>query len=254
MARRRQVLAVPPVRAACSRPGGGRLHAVPRFPGAQRVRGPALRAAGAHLRAPARAARRPAHRARATWPTSCARPATARARAKVEESGWFARNGDRARHRAAAVRLLGRRAARAPHPRDASRAARSPACATCWGQEVPLARLEPLAIGGIYPGEQRGPRAGALGRGAEAPGPGADRHRGPQLPHAPRLRPARHRARRAERVPRRPGAGRQHADAAAGEELLPHARAHAPAQGHRAGDGGAARAALLARRRSSRPT
>ena len=164
------------------------------------------------------------------------------ARAKPE-SGWFCAQRQRARDRAAAVHLLGRAAAGAAHPRVV-RGRHGLGGARRAGPGAAAGAPRAARHRRHLPGEQRGPRAGAAGRGAEAPGAGADRDRRPQLLHPQRLRPARHRARRAERVPRRPRAGRQHADAAAGEELLPHARAHHPAQGHRAGDGGAARAAL----------
>src|SRR6266540_2046994 len=70
------------------------------------------------------------------------------------------------------------------------------------GRELPFARLEPLAIGGIYPANNEDR---VLVRLSEVP---------------------------------------KHADAAAGEEFLPHPRAHALAQGHRALHGGAARDAL----------
>jgi hypothetical protein len=99
------------------------------------------------------------------------------------------------------------------------------------GKELPLARLEPLAIGGIYTANNEDR---VLVRLSEAHGAGADRERGPQFLLAPRFRPARHRPRCALLFPRPRAPGRKHADAAAGEEFFPHPRAHADAQGHRA--------------------
>jgi penicillin-binding protein 1B len=86
------------------------------------------------------------------------------------------------------------------------------------GQDVPLARVEPLPIGGIYPA---GNEDRILVRLNDVP-----KHlveeliavEDRQLPHPPRLRPARPGARRAQHL-LGARAGRQHHHAAAGEEL-----------------------------------
>lgn len=226
---------IPPARAR-----GRGVHAAPRLPRAQRVRGAQVRAAGAHLRAAAGAARGAAHRpGRRRGGAAPARLPGRRARRRVR----LVRAQRRAaRHRPAAVRVLGRGAAGQAHWRGlrGGRGRRGTGC----GRRRALARAPgSLADRRHLPGRERRPRPGAARRCAAASRAGADRHRRPQVLLAPRLRSARARARRAQPV-LGPGAGRQHAHAAAREELLPHARAHAAAQAHRARHGGAARAAL----------
>ena len=122
------------------------------------------------------------------------------------------------------------------------------------GQDVPLARLEPLPIGGIYPA---GNEDRVLVRLNDVPKHLVEaliavEDRSFRTHHGFDPRGLARAAR--QHLLGEPGAGRQHHHAAAGEELLPHARAHPPRKAHRAGDGGAARDALRARRRSSRPT
>ena len=108
------------------------------------------------------------------------------------------------------------------------------------------AELEPELIAQFHGAERADRKLVALGDVPPDPGRRGDRGRGPVVLRAPRHPGLAHRG----RVPREPargegGAGRQHADAAAREELLPHARAHVHAQAHRSRHGAPARAQSL---------
>src|SRR5438067_10541903 len=114
------------------------------------------------------------------------------------------------------------------------------------GRDVPLLRLEPLPIGGIYPA---GNEDRLLVRLKDVP-PSLvrqlivteDRNYYTHHGFDPRGLARGDEPRFGSR------AGRQHHHAAAGEELLPHAGAHPHAEVHRAPDGGAPGSALRQRR------
>ena len=148
-----------------------------------------------------------------------------RSAARASRAGL--RERGRARDRGAAVRVLGRAAAGEAHPRRLRRQARSRRCRDAEGKDLPLARLEPLPIGGIYPANNEDR---VLVRLDEVPkhlvqALIATEDRSFYTHHGFDLRGI---ARAAlELRPRQGPAGRQHADAAAREELLPHPGAHA---------------------------
>ena len=90
----------------------------------------------------------------------------------------------------------------------------------------------PVADRQHLPDPRRGPDHRVAGRGAAVAAGGAQGRRRPQVRHAPRREPARDPARGVREPARGPGGtGRQHAHAAAGEELFPRQPAHAAAQG-----------------------
>ena len=104
-------------------------------------------------------------------------------------------------------------------------------------------RSSPRSSPQFHGAERADRRLEALADVAAGAGRRDHRGRGPVVLRAQRHPPVAHRrrdAREPARGPRR--AGRQHAHPAAGQELLPDARAHARAQGHRGADGAPARA------------
>src|SRR5437667_210360 len=211
---------------ACAGVRGVSVHAVPRLPRAQRVRGPPLRAAGAHLCPAARAACRAAHCAagrgagiaRSRLPRRAARRRVRLVRAQRQRTG----------DRAAAVRVLGRAPAGEAPARGVRRRCGHGA-ARRRGRGAAARAPGAVADRRHLPGEQRGPGAGQARRGAATFRAGPDRHRGPPVLLPQRLRPARPRARGAE--PRvRQGPGRQHAHPAARQKLLPDSGAYAAAR------------------------
>ena len=113
------------------------------------------------------------------------------------------------------------------------------------GTDVPVYRLDPLLIGSIFPihGEDR-----IVVSPAEVPKllpAGAEGRRGSQVRHAPWRQSARDPARAVRERSRRPGrARRQHADAAARQELLPRQPPHAATQDRGSDDGGHSRIAI----------
>ena len=119
------------------------------------------------------------------------------------------------------------------------------------GRDVPVYRLDPLLIGSIFPlhGEDRivvapdevPPLLPAALKAVEDRK--FDEHHGINLEGDPACA-VRQRARRADR------AGRQHADAAARQELLPRQPPHAAAQGRGSGDGHHSRSRASRRRTS----
>ena len=123
------------------------------------------------------------------------------------------------------------------------------------GRRAAAAAARPVAHRQRVPGRWRGPDHPCAGRRAAADTGGTESRRGPALRGASGCGRDRHPARHLrQRHLGRDAPGCQHADPAAGSQLLPQQRAHAFAQAARGADGAVAGDALHARTTSSTPT